>query len=369
VNHVLIGVCVFVFLVQLVTQGEGPARWQIDAMLRPGDLVWWNLISYQFLHGGFMHLAGNMLFLWVFGPNIEDRLGRIGHLALFLVGGVAAGGLHATFDENPVIGASGSIAAITGAYMVFFPRTHIRVLLFFFIIGVYSIPSIWFIGFAIARDLFWTGVGGTNVATLAHLGGYGFGFSVAMTLLATKVVPREPYDLFSLGRQAKRRREFKAVAASGRSPWSHETPAKPRAKRDARLERESEELAASRAAISSAARGNDRETAMRLYLQLASERPEAVLNRALQLDLAGWLFESGRHAEADEAYGRFLAKHPQDAEAHRVRLLSALIRARYLDQGSAALDRLKKVDRSRLNEQEQALHDALRAEAGAESRS
>jgi tetratricopeptide (TPR) repeat protein len=249
--------------------------------------------------------------------------------------------------------------------MVFFPRTHIRVLLFFFIIGVYSIPSIWFIGFAIARDLFLTGVGGTNIATLAHLGGYGFGFTVAMTLLATKVVPREPFDLFSLGRQAKRRREFKAVAASGGSPWSHETPEKPRQKRDIRAERESEELARRRHAISSAARENDRETAMKLYLQLASERPEAVMGRAMQLDLAGWLFESGRHAEADEAYGRFLKRHPDDAEAHRVRLLSALIRARYLDESAGAEERLGKIERSRLSEQERSLFDALRDETGA----
>jgi len=363
VNHALIGLCVLVFFIQLVTQqDEQTARWQIDAMLRPGDLVWWNFVSYQFLHGGFMHLLGNMLFLWVFGPNIEDRIGRLGHLGLFLVGGVAAGALHATFDDNPVIGASGSIAAITGAYMVFFPRTHIRVLLFFFIIGVYSIPSIWFIGFAIARDLFWTGVGGTNVATLAHLGGYAFGFSVAMALLASHVVPREPYDLFSLGRQAKRRREFKAVAASGRGAWSGEPP-RENTRRDPRAERESEEIARRRHAISTAARENDREQAMKLYIQLAGERPEMVMNRAMQLDLAGWLFESGRHAEADEAYERFLRKNPGDAEAPKVRLLSALIRQRYLGETAGALERLENLDEARLSEQEAALYRSLLEEA------
>jgi len=367
VNYVLIGACVVVFLAQLIVQDTEWGRRTITAlMLRPTDMVWWNLLSYQFLHADFMHLAGNMLFLWVFGPNIEDRLGRWGHLALFLVGGMAAGGLHAAFDEHPVLGASGAIAAVTGAYMVFFPRTRIRVLLFFFLIGVYSIPSVWFIGFAIARDLFWTGVGGTNVATLAHLGGYGFGFAVALTLLATKVVSREPYDLLTIGRQAKRRREFRSYASSGRSPWSHEAPTRKLQRRPSeKTDAEAEEQSRKRAAVSAAARGGQREEAMRLYRELASESPGVTMNKSLQLDLAGWMFESGRHAEADAAYERYLEKHPHDSEAHRVRLMSALIRGRYLDDAAGAAERLGAIDADRLSDDERALYEALRSEAAA----
>lgn len=366
-NHALIGACVVAFLAQMLAQdSEAGARFIGSSMLHPERVVWWNLLSYQFLHADLIHLAGNMLFLWVFGPNIEDRIGRWGHAALFLVGGVAAGGLHAAFDSHPVIGASGSIAAITGAYIVFFPRTRIRVLIFFFLIGVYSIPSVWFIGFAIARDLFWTGVGGTNVATLAHLGGYAFGFTVALALLLTKVASREPYDLLTIGRQAKRRREFKSYASSGQSPWSHEAPSRklqrtPSENPDAA----SEEQSRKRAAVSEAARGGEREEAMRLYRELAAESPGITMNKSLQLDLAGWMFESGRHADADDAYARYLATHPHDAEAHRIRLMSALIRGRYMNDSAGAAERLGAIDADRLSDEERALFETLRSEAAA----
>jgi len=362
-NHVLIGVCVVVFLAQMLTASDRDfASWVHSAMLRPKDFVWWNLISYQFLHGGLMHLLGNMLFLWVFGPNIEDRVGRLGHAGLFLIGGTAAGALHMSFDPTPVLGASGSIAAITGAYMVFFPRTHIKVLWLFFFIGVMSIPSVWFIGFAIARDLFGLGLGGGNsgVAHLAHLGGYAFGFSVAMVMLATKVVPREPYDLFTLGKQAKRRRDFKSVAASGRSPWANEPSRKPR--RNDRSTAESDRFASDRAAIASAVRAVDRDRAIRLYLDFARAHPEASMNRAIQLDIAGWLFERAEHADADDAYTRYLRQNGSDSEAHRVRLMSALIRGRYTNDHAGAAERLSEIDPERLSDDERALYDALSKE-------
>ena len=363
VNHLLVGACVAVFMAQLASRGtDGASHWESAAMVHPQNIVWWTLLSYQFLHANFMHLAGNMLFLWVFGPNIEDRLGRLGYVALYLVGGMAAGGLHAAFDRNPVIGASGSIAAVTGAYIVFFPRTHIRVLLFFFLIGVYNIPAAWFIGFAIARDLFWTGVGGTNVATLAHLGGYGFGITTALTLLATRVVPREAYDLFSLGKQAKRRRDFKAAAAAGHTPWSHEAPARIRTTPAERPDPRATEIAERRAAIRAKADSGDKDAALRLYLELVHEHPASAMPRALQLDLAGWLFEAGKHSEADAAYALFLDKNPADAESNRVRLISALIRARYLKTASAARERLNAIQAPRLSEEERSLFETLRQE-------
>lgn len=365
VNHLLIGGCVAVFLMQVATRTSGEvADWEWSAMLRPGDVVWWNLLSYQFMHGDFMHLLGNMLFLWVFGPNIEDRLGRLGHLGLFLVGGIAAGGAHLAFDQSPVLGASGSIAAITGAYIVFFPRTHIRVLLFFIFIGVFNIPSVWFIGFAIARDLFGLGIGGGNsgVAHLAHLGGYGFGFGVAMLLLATKVTAREPYDLLTLGRQAKRRRDFKSATASGRSPWAHETPASVRKPAKERPDPARDEMVRQRAAIATAVRAGERDTAIALYSALAQKSPDVSMTRAVQLELAGWLFERAEHAQADDAYERYLRQNASDSEADRVRLMSALIRARYTNKRDGAVQRLGEINPERLSAEERNLYDALREE-------
>jgi len=363
VNHALVGACVLIYLVQVLIGQSDAGRSLIDsAMLKPDAIAWWNFVSYQFLHGSFMHLLGNMLFLWVFGPNIEDRVGRVAHLALFLIGGIAAGALHVASDTAPVIGASGSIAAITGAYMVFFPRTHIRILIFFFLIGVYNIPAVWFIGFAIARDLFGIGIGGGNVAHMAHLGGYGFGFAVAMIMLATKLVPREPYDLFTLGKQAKRRRDFKAAAAAGHTPWAHEAPQRIKARKNERPSGTSAELAEKRAAIASAARTNDRDTALRLYRAFAAQNPEIAMTRGVQLDLAGWLFERGEHAEADDAYERFLRQNGSESDAHRVRLMSALIRARYTNDRPGAAERLTELDPARLSDDERALFDALHKE-------
>ncbi len=91
----------------------------------------------MFLHGGFLHIAGNMLFLWIFGNNVEDRLGRIRFILLYVLGGSAASGLQLAFDPNaavPNVGASGAIAAILGAYLILFPRARIHTLLIFFFI-------------------------------------------------------------------------------------------------------------------------------------------------------------------------------------------------------------------------------------------
>ena len=98
------------------------------------------LITYQFLHdpGGLGHLGFNMLFLWVFGQAVESRLGATGFAAFYLAGGISAGLTHVAMSAAnvPCIGASGSIAAVSGAFLVLFPRATIKVLLFFFIIGL-----------------------------------------------------------------------------------------------------------------------------------------------------------------------------------------------------------------------------------------
>ena len=88
------------------------------------------LVTYQFLHdpSSIWHVAFNMLFLWVFGSAVEDRLGHIGFLAFYLVGGAIAGATHMAFDPSPVIGASGSVAAVSGGFLAFFPRSRIQVL-------------------------------------------------------------------------------------------------------------------------------------------------------------------------------------------------------------------------------------------------
>ncbi|MFG0274991.1 MAG: rhomboid family intramembrane serine protease, partial [Phycisphaerales bacterium] len=275
VNHALIVANIAAFMAMTIALPRGDeeqARALSSLWLHPAadQFNWWTLITYQFLHDpqGFAHILGNMLFLFVFGPNVEDRLGRFGYLAFYLAGGVAAGLAHIAFEAGPVIGASGSIAAVTGAYMTFFPRTRIRVLVFFFIIGIYWIPSVWFIGFAIARDFLFQGFAPDDgVARLAHLGGYAFGIGVCLALLWFKVLSREPYDLFSLASHAQRRRRFKELASKGQAGWSHgDAPGEPKRAR----KRDSEppidpKVAEARAAVSRLLSEGEHEKAIEAY--------------------------------------------------------------------------------------------------------
>ena len=87
----------------------------------------YQFVSYAFLHGGWMHLIGNMLFLYIFGNNVNDKLGNVGYFLLYLGGAIFSGLGHALFSNSPVLGASGAVAAVTGAYMVLFPKTYVHV--------------------------------------------------------------------------------------------------------------------------------------------------------------------------------------------------------------------------------------------------
>ena len=142
------------------------------------------VLASMFLHGGLLHLAGNMLFLWVFGNNVEDRLGRVLFLAFYLLGGVAAAALQLAFDPSsavPSLGASGAIAAVLGAYLVMFPGAQVRTLVFVFLV---DLPAGVLLGWWFVLQLL-HGVGGLGthvnggVAYWAHVGGFLFGLAVA----------------------------------------------------------------------------------------------------------------------------------------------------------------------------------------------
>ena len=139
----------------------------------------------MFLHGGWLHLAGNMLFLWIFGNNVEDGLGRITFIVLYLAGGLAATGLQLALDLNsavPNVGASGAIAAILGSYLVLFPRARIHTLVIFVFITFLDLPAAFVLIGWFVLQLF-SGVGemgsqvGGGVAYWAHVGGFAFGMA------------------------------------------------------------------------------------------------------------------------------------------------------------------------------------------------
>ena len=156
----------------------------------------------MFLHGGWLHLAGNMLFLWIFGNNVEDRLGRISFAAVFVLGGLAATGLQVVFDSNsavPNVGASGAIAAILGSYLILFPRARIHTLVIFFVITFLELPASFVLLAWFVLQLF-SGVGGMGnqigggVAYWAHVGGFVFGMAATWFFFRTRG-RRQTYEL------------------------------------------------------------------------------------------------------------------------------------------------------------------------------
>lgn len=369
VTHVLIGVNVLVFLVQVLLERFEPtlaAQMRAAVELRGDAMTPWALLTYQFVHGGFMHIAGNMLFLYIFGPNLEDRLGRWWYLLFYLIGGIVAGGAFALWTPHAaVIGASGSISAVTGAFLVFFPRTVIRVFIFFFIIGVVRIPAFWFIGFQIALNLFSQGFSASDgVAHLAHLAGYTYGFVVALSLLMSGLVPREPYDLFSLGRQAHRRRVFRELATHGHDPWSGSSPGHRGPRTTAAPDPKAEELSRQRTGISRLIAEGRLDDAASAYRALRHEYGRPALSRDGQLAVSNHYFRSGDYADAAESYEIFLAARKKDPEAPRVRLMLALVLARYLDRPADARPLLADLPQRLTDPDQSALAESLRAELG-----
>ena len=157
----------------------------------PEKSVYLALLASMFLHGGFMHIAGNMLYLWIFGNNIEDHLGHIRYLVFYLVGGLAAAAAHIALEPSstvPVIGASGAVAAVMGAYLVWFPRAPVRTLLFLGLPLFVTIQAKWLLGFWFVLQFFTSPNSG--VAWAAHVGGFVFGAVIGLVVRSVRPVQR-----------------------------------------------------------------------------------------------------------------------------------------------------------------------------------
>ena len=144
------------------------------------------LVTSQFLHGGILHVGGNMLYLWIFGDNVEDRLGHVRFFIFYLFAGIAAAILQILFNpfsRIPMIGASGAIAGVMGAYFVLYPQSRVLTVVFLiFLIDVVEIPAIFFLGIWFLMQLL-SGVGSIGVSSMtggtafwAHVGGFVVGF-------------------------------------------------------------------------------------------------------------------------------------------------------------------------------------------------
>ncbi len=195
VNYALIGLNVGLFLYELglgpdlgpflATWGLVPARYFLVAEVDPGNWValYLPFLTSMFLHGGWGHLLGNMVYLWVFGENVEDRLGHGRYLVFYLLTGVAAGLTHVHLipaSTVPTVGASGAISGVLGAYLVLFPRARVLTLvpLVFLFFQIVELPAVLYLGLWFLVQLLGGGVallagpdvGG--VAWWAHVGGF-----------------------------------------------------------------------------------------------------------------------------------------------------------------------------------------------------
>ncbi|NMJ86234.1 MAG: rhomboid family intramembrane serine protease [Thaumarchaeota archaeon] len=198
VNYVLIAVNFGVFIWEVIVTGfftneEAVVRIFIDygfvpvKFLESGPLrieAYSSMLSSIFMHGGIIHLLGNMLFLWVFGDNIEDRFGHGKYLGIYLFWGFFASMVHLVWAMSvggnqlliPAVGASGAISGVLGAYLLMFPRAKVITLLFFFFITTTRIPAFAYLIIWFVFQLFSASFGaGSDVAYLAHIGGFAIG--------------------------------------------------------------------------------------------------------------------------------------------------------------------------------------------------
>lgn len=205
VNYLLIAVNIIVFVLMWLAGSAQEALVYEFAMIPsnfangidPGDIA--DIFTSMFMHGGLAHIAGNMLYLWIFGDNVEDRMGPVMYMAFYLVGGVVASLTHLLTNpasQIPTVGASGAIAAVLGAYLVLYPQSRIMTLIpLGFYMRMTMVPAIIVLGLWFVLQLFsgLMSMGGPDVggvAFWAHIGGFVTGLVLAK-LLAPARRPRD----------------------------------------------------------------------------------------------------------------------------------------------------------------------------------
>lgn len=200
-SYSILAICICVYLYQLTLAMPACESFMITFGSIPKEITsgqdLFTLFTNMFLHAGFMHILGNMLFLWVFADNIEAVMGNGYFLAFYIIGGLAASAAHIIFNWDstiPTVGASGAIAAVMGAYVVLFPKNKIRIR--FLLFKPFTMTAILFLGIWFTQNLF-SGIGslgpesaqGGGVAWWAHIGGFVFGLVAGFALKAANSNP------------------------------------------------------------------------------------------------------------------------------------------------------------------------------------
>lgn len=306
----------------------------------------WQFVTYAFLHGSLMHIIGNMFFLYLFGNNVNDRLGHIGYLCFYLGGAVFSAIGYTLISSTPMLGASGAVAAVTGAYLVLFPNTLVTVVYWLFFIGTVEIRALWFI---LLKLIFWDNVLAADpshgIAYNAHLAGYAFGIIVILGLLAMGLIESNFNDLWSMLRQWNRRRQFREAVSDDYDPYQ----GRPERKNISIQVEDSSGTAGSqpevvdyRSQISRAMSNRNIPEAAKLYRELLEIDSSQILPRQLQLDVANQLMSEGHWQTAADAYQKYLSQYGSYEYAEQVHLMLGLLYSRYLSKPGQALEHLRK---------------------------
>ena len=277
---------------------------------RPSEPSVVTLFTSMFLHAGLMHLLGNMLFLWIYGDNVEHRLGGILFVVWYLATGAAATLFHAAFASGspiPLVGASGAISGVLGFYFMWFPHNRVRVLLFLiFIVRVIMLPSRLVLGFYIVFSnivpfLVTQSQGGGGVAHGAHIGGFFAGLAVAF------VIDRR--EMFS------RPKEYRTDRRSARPRTSGE-------------------------GITHAVENGNFDEAAKLYFQVPAPKTRRLIEPDVSIDLGNWLANHGHPRAALTVFQRQLRDFPGGLRAAEAHANAGLLQLHSFDEPTAAYQHL-----------------------------
>ncbi|MSR43896.1 MAG: rhomboid family intramembrane serine protease [Phycisphaerales bacterium] len=314
----IVVVNIVVFLVVslgLQSDSAGAAAIRNFGVFHPGTMTVlthpWTLVTYAFLHdsSGLSHVAFNMLFLWIFGRAVEDRLGSLWFTLFYLAGAVAAALGQWLVDAAPMIGASGAVAATTGAFAALCPRARVRVLFFFSIIEIPGIVLVLiFAGIDLLGQIGATISSTGGIAYSAHLFGYLFGIITMVALLGLRILKRTEFDAFFLMKQWHRRRVMRDAMNHHDSPWMRD---------------------AARVTVTT-------EPGKPIPNAVVARAPLSDADAKRALDDATGRWSRGDSAGAASAWERFAARCPAHKEARGALLLAAVAHARRLSAPSRA---------------------------------
>lgn len=268
---------------------------------RPVDPSLLSLIVSMFLHGGLAHLLGNMIFLWIYGDNVEHRLGRFRFAACYLLTGIAATLFHAMFFPTsglPLVGASGAISGVLGFYFLWYPHNRVHLLVLVPFLVRLSVPARTLLGLYIVVENIFPFVlsrGAAGVAYGAHIGGFLAGLAIARIIDRRELVRQPPEYARAAAREAAGRNDLRAALAERRY-----------------------------------------DDAARAYFALPADAARRALSGRELLTLGDWLLANGEPRAALIVYRRYLRNQPRGPGAARAHVGAGLVQLHHLQQPTAA---------------------------------